>query len=361
MAAAGVGRGRWASIAVVACVSIGAGAADPAPGGPDRLALVEETAGGQDVLVVDVSRGTVTRAARGLTEIDRLVWSPDGGRLALGGKSGGRHGIFIARTDGSAPQRVADGRSPSWSPDGTRIAFAAPQDGGEEIFVVRVDSGAQDRLTASPGRDIMPLWAPDGGRIAFASGRSESSRLHGREYGTEIHLMGADGSGARALTGGNACGLATESEGKLNSLDHADWTPDGRRLVYRAGVCKMDCRVCVVDVDAGRTRPLVAERMVAAFALAPDGRSVAYAWDRQILLVDLDGNGRRPLVQAGWGPAWSRDGRRIAFLTADEPDSAARRYHVETIEPDGRNRRRVTQRSGNYWGLAWAPVPTGRP
>jgi Tol biopolymer transport system component len=100
---------------------------------------------------------------------------------------------------------------------------------------------------------------------------------------------------------------------------------------------------------------------VAAFALAPDGRSVAYAWDRQILLVDLDGNGRRPLVQAGWGPAWSRDGRRIAFLTADEPDSAARRYHVETIEPDGRNRRRVTQRSGNYWGLAWAPVPTGRP
>jgi len=79
---------------------------------------VEETAGGQDILVIDVSRGTVTRAAHGLTEIDRLVWSPDGGRLALGGKSGGRHGIFIARTDGSAPQRVADGRSPSWSPTG---------------------------------------------------------------------------------------------------------------------------------------------------------------------------------------------------------------------------------------------------
>ena len=49
------------------------------------------------------------------------------------------------------------------------------------------------------------------------------------------------------------------------------------------------------------------------------------------------------------------------FLTEAGSDPAARRYHVETIEPDGRNRRRVTQRSGNYWGLAWAPVPAGQP
>jgi len=39
--------------------------------------------------------------------------------------------------------------------------------------------------------------------------------------------------------------------------------------------------------------------MVAAFALAPDGRSVAYAWDRQILVSDLDRNGRRSLVRPG--------------------------------------------------------------
>ncbi len=145
-----------------------------------------------------------------------------------------------------------------------RIAFAAPQNGGEEIFVVRVDSKAQERLTASPGATSRR----SGRRLAAASPsrrrRSESSRLQGREYGTEIHLMGADGSGVRALTGGNACGLATESEGKLNSLDQADWTSDGRRLLYRAGVCKMDCTVCVVDVDAGRVHPLVAERMVVA-------------------------------------------------------------------------------------------------
>ncbi len=72
--------GRWAALALAACLCIGAAAADLARGGSERLALVEETTGGQDVLVIEVSRGTVMRLARGLTEIDRLVWSPDGSR-----------------------------------------------------------------------------------------------------------------------------------------------------------------------------------------------------------------------------------------------------------------------------------------
>ncbi len=353
--------GTWVALLVTACLATGAGAADVAPGAADRLALVEESAGGQDVLVIDVDRGRTTRVARGLAEIDGLSWAPDGGRLAFGARRGGGPAIFVARSDGSELRRLAAGRAPSWSPDGTRIAFSAAPAGDEEIFVVRLDSGSIAGLTAHPGRDVTPLWAPDGARLAFASSRSESSRLQGLEYGTEIHVMGADGSAVRAVTAGNACGLSSESEGKLNSLGQAAWTPDGQRLLYRGGVCKMDCRVCVVDVAGGRVRPLVAERMVTAFALAPDGRSVAWTRDRQIVVSDLEGNGRRTLVPDGWGPAWSRDGRRIAFLVTAGSDPFARRYHVETIEPDGGNRRRVTQRPGNYWGLAWSPVPAGRP
>ena len=37
---------------------------------------------------------------------------------------------------------------------------------------------------------------------------------------------------------------------------------------YRAGVCKMDCKVCVVDLVDGRVYPLVNERMVRGFALS---------------------------------------------------------------------------------------------
>ena len=82
-------------------------------------------------------------------------------------------------------------------------------------------------VTTQAGRDITPLWSLDGTRIAFASGRSESSRLQGFEYGAEIYLMVADGSAARALTANNACGLASDGEGKLNGLWGA---PPGRRM-----------------------------------------------------------------------------------------------------------------------------------
>lgn len=129
---------------------------------------------------------------------------------------------------------------------------------------------------------------------------------------------------------------------------------------YRAGVCKMDCKVCVVDLVDGRVYPLVNERMVRGFALSADGRSVAYSWSQQIFVTDLDTGARRPLVQGAWGPAWSRDGRRIAFLVSASQDVNARDYHIETIEPDGRNRRRVTRRSGNYWSLTWSPASTSR-
>ena len=350
-----------AGLGLATCVSPGPAVTGPATAGADRLAFVEESAAAQDVYVIDVSRSTTTRLTRGMTEVEGLVWSPDGAQLAFAAKSGGAAGVFVVRGDGTRLRRLATGRSPSWSPDGTKIAFAAMESHDEEIFVASLGSSRPQRLTAHAGRDVTPLWAPDGGRIAFASGRGESSRLQGFEYGSEIYLMNADGSEVRALTSNNACGLANESEGKLNNLGQATWTPDGRRLLYRAGVCKMDCKVCVVDLATGRVSPLVNERMVGSFALSPDGRTVAYSWSHQIFITDLESGARRQFVQDAWGPAWSRDGRHIAFLVAASKDVNARLYHIETIEPDGRNRRRVSQRSGTYWSLTWSPAPASRP
>ena len=273
----------------------------------------------------------------------------------------------------SAGRRRRPGTARRWDDDGmtgrrrirmsasSRRVFAARENGNEDIFVVNPTALPAKRLTTHPARDFSPLWAPDGAHIAFASGRSASSRIQRIAYGSEIHLMDADGSAVRALTADNACGLSNESEGKFNSLDRTAWTPDGRRLLYRAGVCRMDYRVCVIELPEGRVHPLVSERIVSDFALSPDGKAVAYASNRGIYVVDLEGGVPRLLVQDAWGPAWSRDGRPIAFLVAASRDLAARLYHIETIVPDGQDRRRITQRAGNYWALTWAPVPASRP
>jgi len=55
------------------------------------------------------------------------------------------------------------------------------------------------------------------------------------------------------------------------------------------------------------------------------------------------------------GPAWSRDGTRIAVLVSASPDVHARQYQIETIDPAGGDRRRLTARPGHYRSLTWSP------
>jgi TolB protein len=249
------------------------GAAGQPAGGAQRLAFVSDRDGVHDLYVLDVTRLTTTRLTSGHPQIDTPVWAPDGSRLAFASTSGATSSIFVVNGDGTGLRRLASGRDPAWSPDGTRIAFAATESDNEDIFVLSLDTSKRRRVTTHPSRDFSPQWTPDGARIAFSSSRGDSSRLVGREYGSEIYVMDADGSGVRTLTGHNACGLAHDGEGKLNSLAAAAWTPDGRRLLYRAGSGKFDCRVCVIDVTEGRVHPLSSERAI-AFSLSPDGRRV---------------------------------------------------------------------------------------
>lgn len=344
--------GRGLLVSGLLAVTVAAG---PPAGDTERLAFVADRDGAQDLHVLDVTRRTTTRLASGHSQIETPIWASDGSRLAFASTSGGASSIFVVNRDGTGLRRLAAGRSPAWSPDGTRIAFAATERGNEDIFVLGLDTSTRRRVTTHPSPDFSPQWAPDGARIAFASSRGDSSRLAGREYGSEIYVMDADGSGVRALTGRNACGLFHDGEGKLNSLGAAAWTPDGRRLLFRAGSCKFDCRVCVVDMTEGRVRPLSSERPAIAFSLSPDGRSVAYSSNPGLFVTDLEGGTARALAPDGWGPAWSRDGRRIAFLVSAGPDVYARQYHIEAIDPAGGNRQRLTAQAGRYGLLTWSP------
>jgi Tol biopolymer transport system component len=76
---------------------------------------------------------------------------------------------------------------------------------------------------------------------------------------------------------------------------------------------------------------------------------------RGIFVTDLEGGAARALVPDGWGPGWSRDGTRIAFPGSASPDVHARQYHIETIDPAGGDRPRLTARPGHYRSLAWSP------
>ncbi|HEV8688090.1 MAG TPA: hypothetical protein VGQ84_12500 [Gaiellaceae bacterium] len=79
---------------------------------------------------------------------------------------------------------------------------------------------------------------------------------------------------------------------------------------------------------------------------------LAYFSAAEIFVVGSDGANARSLG-AGLSPAWSPNGRRLAF---DAPTSG--NYDVWTMRADGRDRRRVTQNPAPDYFASWAPDGT---
>ena len=76
------------------------------------------------------------------------------------------------------------------SPDGRTIAFDLLGD----IYTMPIAGGTPTRITSGLAYDQQPRFSPDGRQIAFTSDRGG---------GDNIWVMGADGSGARAITSEN--------------------------------------------------------------------------------------------------------------------------------------------------------------
>lgn len=130
--------------------------------------------------------------------------------------------LYVMKVDGLSPpvEVVTPGvisvASPSWSPDGRRMAFTCViQANDYDICVVNSDGTGLVRLTGDAAQDYDPAWSRDGTRIAFTTSRFRAAG----DYGRDIALMAADGSGITRLTAGT----------------QPAWSQDGSTLVFTSG------------------------------------------------------------------------------------------------------------------------------
>jgi len=166
------------------------------------------------------------------------------------------------------------------------------------------------RVTHLPGRNNWPVWTPDGKSIVFSSYLQPASG---------IYWVRADGAGeAQRLT-----------DGKTMQVP-CSFSPDGKWLAYDQR--SADFRVSeayTVPVEGDRDHPRLgkAEAFVRSPsagtlpAFSPDGRWLAYSsnesGDRELYVRPFPGPGGRSQISTGGGshPIWSRDGRKLFFLT----------------------------------------------
>ena len=324
---------RWRIVAVAAVILVGGLLVTPAVGiGGRLLALIQ--------------------SAPGRPDVQAPVWSPGGGRIAFLIRRDGYKEVYVVSADGSGQRRLTrDARypaTPAWSPDGRKIAFEGGPSGTSSVYVVNADGGGQRRLAR---RGEAPAWSPDGRTIAFSSD-------------SKIYVMNADGSEHRPLTKSEpevGSRLNLQSSGRSLA-----WSPDGQRIAFLGGGnCGQFCfHVIVMNADGSNVRDLTPHlrrgpgSAAADPAWSPDGRTIAFVRGfgspDAIFVVKPDGSGLRNLtpkpVGAYAAPAWSPDGRKLAFVSDRDGNS-----EVYVMNANGSGQRRLTRNPAFDADPAWSP------
>ena len=281
-----------------------------------------------------------------------ILWSPDGTDVVVAADDL----IVLVPVAGGAERVLARDfagfREPQWSPDGSRLAFARYG----RLWTVSASGAGTVALTdpRPPGTgsetglfDSSPQWSPDGRSIAFIRTLT-SARVFVRQ---EIWTVPAGGGDARQVTKPTDRTFRT----KLG------WSGDGRSLVYSRALAFNRRGVLSVRPDGTKLSRLELGARDPAFS--PDGRSIAFVVIAnpsvpvrgELFVMRADGTYVRQLTRSDGqerSPSWSPDGSRMVF-TRGVPDS--QRAAVYTIHADGTGLRRLRAATAAYTEPAWSP------
>src|ERR1043166_9138745 len=267
------------------------------------------------------------------------------------------------------------------SPDGKKVAWVeklrdknGTETGASTIFVDTIDSRTPARkITASSSGTLCEsdiAWSPDSGRIAFLSDAVKPGQ-------SQLYLEGAAGQPAKRLT--NVKGF----------LASPKFSPDGKTIAVlftenatraagplvaetpETGEIKdafFEQRLALIDIATGKLRQISpADTYIYEYDWAPDNLHLVVTsalgngdnnwWIAELSVLDattgLMKSIYKPALQINF-PAWSPDGKSIAFIEGLMSDFGSVGGDVMVIPAEGGKAKNVTpERKASASSLSW--------
>ena len=231
--------------------------------------------------------------------------------------------------------------------------------------IVRFDRETSESgvITNAQGSAMRPVLSPDGKRLVYATRY---------ETGTALRVRDLETSEERWLIN-NVTRDDQESRGTRDLFPGYCFMPDGRSLIV-----PINGKVARVELESGIATPIaftakveaeiaprvyfqnrvddssmVRARLIRWPAMSPDGKRLVFSSLNKLWITDLPSGTPRRLTDSQIGefmPAWSPDGRFIAYVTW-----SATGGEINRIASDGGRPERLTRRTAAYSSPVYSP------